>query len=521
MQLESDHLQEAQALRLLARRQQENAAMEDAAGSAKRACALFEEVGDEAALCETLIELALLYVQLGLHDDALETVTRSLNLAISRDDRRMIFWGYNRTGVVHGSLGDAPQAQAFLLAGLAMAEDLESYENFCIRNNLADNAPALIETYRGQGDEVAAATCLSRGLDYASAAVKLGVETGYPYREALARLNWGRLLSIAEDLAGARAQFALSQELAQAHRFAGLAICCQQYAACATLRAGHYSDAIPQLHDVLKLRLASGEKPAAAEIHLLLSEAYENTGETALALRHYKAHHAVQRSFNTDVAQTRSRLLSNMIALQTSQHEAEKARQEAAGERSRRERLEAEKLQLQQESEDLSRHAHQDALTGLWNRRYIGQRLQALVAQMQQTGRPLCIALADIDHFKTVNDRFGHAMGDQVLISMAGLLRGALRPADIVARYGGEEFLLLFPDTDLAAASAACERVRAAVGAHDWQTLQPGLQVTMSLGVTAASGADFAAALYDADTLLYQAKQAGRNQVRVGELQSK
>jgi diguanylate cyclase (GGDEF)-like protein len=128
----------------------------------------------------------------------------------------------------------------------------------------------------------------------------------------------------------------------------------------------------------------------------------------------------------------------------------------------------------------------------------------------------MCIGLCDIDRFKTINDRFGHAAGDKVLAQIAHLLGAGARSSDIVARIGGEEFLMVFQDADLTAAMRICERLRVKVAEFDWESIEPGLEVTISAGLTwNAFIDDFATALAEADQLLYAAKQGGRNRIAV------
>jgi diguanylate cyclase (GGDEF)-like protein len=509
-------LSQANALHLLAGLQKNTGATEDAAKNIKNACQLFEAEGAEGALCDALIELGSIYMTLGLLDEALDAVMRSLNLAILREDRRAIFWAYNRTGVIHTMLGDPLQGLEFLRAGLAMAEGQGGYENFCIRNNLADNALNAIAAYHGLGQTSEAELCLEHGILSAREALSLAAGDKHPYREALARVNLGLLLAMHGEFEAAETQFEAVAALAEANGFAGLTAASQHYRARAALLQGDAARAIPGLHNVLDHATSCGEKPLITELHLQLAQAYEAAGAADKALKHYKAHHAAERDCGTAIAQTRIRLVSNLLELRTSKIEAERARLEAAWERSRSDALEAEKRQLQLQSEELSRHAHQDALTGLWNRRYIDSRLPALLERTRQAAKPFCMALADLDLFKKINDQFGHAIGDQVLVRTAGLLQASARPADIVARFGGEEFLLVFPELDLAGAADVCEKLREKIAAHEWSQIHKELQVTLSFGVTRAQHCDVAAALHNADTLLYDAKREGRNRVKAG-----
>ncbi|WP_176460914.1 sensor domain-containing diguanylate cyclase [Janthinobacterium sp. PC23-8] len=171
----------------------------------------------------------------------------------------------------------------------------------------------------------------------------------------------------------------------------------------------------------------------------------------------------------------------------------------------------------------LEQQALCDTLTCLPNRRaYEAQAGQAMARAMRigsgsHSGSDslLAVGVADLDHFKTINDRHGHAVGDAVLRTVAQVLRQAGRVTDICARLGGEEFGLLFPETTLAQAVKVAERIRAAVACAP--TMLPdgtALHVTMSIGVAnLACGATLDAAMSDADRALYQAKHQGRNQV--------
>jgi diguanylate cyclase (GGDEF)-like protein len=154
-----------------------------------------------------------------------------------------------------------------------------------------------------------------------------------------------------------------------------------------------------------------------------------------------------------------------------------------------------------------------DPLTGFHNRRWLDQTLPRIVQRHLHASEPLCLAMMDIDHFKRVNDGFGHAAGDAVLLQVGRLVRGNLRPTDLAARVGGEEFALILPQTLLPGAIRAVERLREAIAGtafdHDGRRLP---QVTVSLGLVALErGATPRQLLARADVALYAAKQGGRN----------
>lgn len=160
--------------------------------------------------------------------------------------------------------------------------------------------------------------------------------------------------------------------------------------------------------------------------------------------------------------------------------------------------------------------AHTDSLTGLPNRRHLEALARDRLREAGRYERPLSLVLLDIDHFKSVNDSQGHAVGDAILREMGHLLRDGLRDTDTCARWGGEEFAVLCPETTLEGASVVAERLRRAVEAFEFAH-----QVTVSLGVASHRRGDSFESLFAlADEALYAAKRAGRNRVVIAETRS-
>jgi diguanylate cyclase (GGDEF)-like protein len=167
----------------------------------------------------------------------------------------------------------------------------------------------------------------------------------------------------------------------------------------------------------------------------------------------------------------------------------------------------------------LSHLATEDPLTRLLNRRGLEDALHISLAQASRHGLPTAAIMADIDHFKKVNDSFGHDTGDSVINIVAKLLSQMCRSSDVVARTGGEEFLIVLPGTDLEAAKVLAERIRLAIGEHPLLVDQQRIPVTISLGVASAVGdVTLDGLAQDADRAMYLAKQGGRN--RVASLES-
>ena len=166
--------------------------------------------------------------------------------------------------------------------------------------------------------------------------------------------------------------------------------------------------------------------------------------------------------------------------------------------------------------------AGHDPLTGLHNRRYAMPHLSRLSAESRKSGRQFAIMVLDLDHFKTINDTYGHKVGDEILRQTADRLQGNLRAVDLLARIGGEEFLVAIPNSDVVHARTAAERLRNLIGGTPFfvGANHQDVCVTMSVGVSLSDGTqadevvdDLSELVNAADIALYAAKNAGRNKV--------
>jgi diguanylate cyclase (GGDEF)-like protein len=218
---------------------------------------------------------------------------------------------------------------------------------------------------------------------------------------------------------------------------------------------------------------------------------HEARGDLGAALATYKAFHAAESELISEQREAQARTRQALF-------ETAEARQEAARFREQ---------------------ARRDPLTGSWNRRFADESMPELLADAV-TGATILVALIDIDHFKRVNDRLSHEVGDKVLVAVAGLIDAAV-PASppaggFSARLGGEEFLLVITGMSLARAVYQVEDLRRTIERHRWRTLTGDLPVTVSIGVTAVEpGITQAELLARADASLYEAKRTGRNRVCV------
>ncbi|HHJ80982.1 MAG TPA: diguanylate cyclase, partial [Candidatus Tenderia electrophaga] len=176
-------------------------------------------------------------------------------------------------------------------------------------------------------------------------------------------------------------------------------------------------------------------------------------------------------------------------------------------------------LALQKQNQLLETLSITDSLTGLYNRKKLDDILADQFARYQRNQHPFAVLLLDIDHFKILNDSHGHLAGDYVLAAVAKLLSQSIRSVDYAARYGGEEFVIVLPDTMISAAQEMAERIRRKVQATSYDFKEKTITVTLSVGVAESRKCDDSpyAIIARADKMLYEAKRAGRNQVRCAE----
>ena len=252
-------------------------------------------------------------------------------------------------------------------------------------------------------------------------------------------------------------------------------------------QTGNHEEGLVQLAEALAAFEALGARDQAARVLRILSQVHEALEQLTEALSCIRKAGAIEQRLRSEETESRARALAA------------------------RRRLDQARL----ETERYRRLAMEDALTGLANRRQLDERLRHLLREGKRSGHLITVALADVDHFKGINDRFSHAVGDEVLRCVGEILRGHCRLGDLAGRYGGEEFMLVFRNLDMRAAHEICERVRQAVEGWDWKSIHPQLRVTLSMGLASSSSFDDAQGLLDAaDHWLYEAKHHGRNQIQ-------
>ena len=510
----------ALALRLLVTLNSREGLAEQAIAAGQAVLPTLRETGDDAARADVLCNMAMAFLDLGLNQEALDHISEAVEAARVSGDARLLCLAYNRVGLAKGHLGRYEEGERFLNDSLAMARELQNEEEiYRALTNLGVVASDAFDAFESRGDTAAAQDAIERARRHGEEALIVARRSGNAYREALTLSNLGRYLGVSgrERAAFTLLDHARALALENGHR--ALVLACDGNRAELLVREKRHDEAIPLLIEALTGAQELYANSMVQDMHLQLYLAHKARGDLAEALTHHEAYHALTKEQLEQRNDAQSRLMMNRLELDQALFGAERSRMQAELQRVRAEQMAAEAERLQAQARELGRYVLADPLTGLGNRRQVERELPRLLAHSARKGEPLALAMLDLDHFKQVNDRFGHAVGDAVLMATADLFRARVRGGDLIARMGGEEFLIVFAHASLEWAREACERLRLAIEGHDWAQVAPGLQVTISIGLCLASAQrDGTQLLEQADLALYQAKNEGRNRVVVAAL---
>ena len=513
----------------------------------------FEHLGDKEGGRRALNTLGIVYGQSGNYADALRTFLTLQILCTELGEPEGVAEALNNTGAAYFHLGDYANALEYHLQALAAFSTLQD-----AASQAAGKVQALVNigmVYFERGRFEQALEAFNRaetdsdpedGYTRALLFNHLGrthLELGQ-YEQALARNEESlNLMNALEDLLGAsytRDDLAaiytrLGQfGAAESHLLGSLktkraagdtkgeAEACLQLGRL-YLNQGRVEAALDTLHESLASAQTSNAKLEVHKAHRALAEAYKKNRQFREACLHLEKHAQLGKEMFDRDSDLRLQGLRVRYEVEQTEREKELYRLKNVELAQAVTALHELTASLQRANDDkalllkrLERLTHEDALTGLYNRRYADSKLEQEFARARRYGKPLSVAVCDIDYFKQVNDDYSHQIGDAVLKQVSELLRDGVRQSDTAARYGGEEFVVVLPETLPHHAARVFERIRAAVANHAWHRIQPGLSVTVSIGISG----DLSVASFDklvglADKKLYEAKHNGRNQVRV------
>lgn len=524
------------------------AKLPEARSCAEEAKGYFETLEDKQGLQKACNTLGIVYGESGDLLAALRAFLQVNTLCKDIADKRGEADALNNIANVHAYLGDFVSALDYHFQSLAVCE-VHPYPE--ARTSAFLNLGVI---YHDMGQYREALSYYLKGLEGAQ---------GEPFLHAMALRNLGRSHQKLSQNDLARSYFQQSLQLSQESSDPiGVSNVLDNLAILA-MSQGQWSEAEQHLQQSLQLKLEAGDTRGQSETLVLLGQLSLQEGKLDTAKIHLKEALAITEQVGNKIEKYQSHQhLSNVYKAQENYKEALESYQaysqlreamlnETSAQHLQSLRVQFEVSQTAREKEifrlknvelaekneklnklnaalqradaektrllaELERQSREDALTGLYNRRYFDDVFARAFAQSQRLDTPLSIAISDIDNFKLVNDKFSHQMGDLVLRTVAKLMKETVRDIDTVARYGGEEFVVLLPAADAESARAVCERIRKAVESYPWQTLNPDLKVTLSIGVSddvGVANCDRMMAL--ADDKLYKAKHGGKNQVRM------
>jgi diguanylate cyclase len=445
-----------------------------------QARALAVELQDVKAEAEALLDAGASHQRVDEHGAAIGYFEQAERLLQSIDDPHLHHGLLRRMGVSCSLLGRHEDALAYITRSIAvLPADAPAQDRMSSRNSLINATSRRIDaTVKGNPEQCHAYEVL---LPDIASLIEDATREGCHRIALLARANYGTVLvKIARHAEGIEYLGTVMRDLTAAGLKGDMGAATGSIGT-AYLKLGEYQRAIEVFREALR-HLGDNSPAFQRDIWDGIAAAHEGLDQPREALAAVKSARALEQRLTDS---------SGVASLEKHRMRSDMAKVTA----------------------ELAKLADEDALTGLANRRAAERALRLHL----NGGAPLAVLFVDLDHFKAINDRFGHAMGDRVLRECAQLMRQGSRTQDVVARWGGEEFLMILGGADAARAHEIAERLRASVERFDWSTLDSRLSLTLSVGLASSGEAQSLESLLQlADARVYAAKSAGRNQVVAG-----
>ena len=456
---------------------------------------LMRATAPRTEVIDTLRMVSLCASDLAHFEVALASAQEANRLAEESGDQARLSMATNVLACFFERIGDPWHAERLMLEALAIARGCgQAHPPFVALNNLCGVLVGAFYMLRDSAPVAESQAALERALPYGREAMALALQTADDFFTTFVQSNLGEILLHLGQIKEAEELLTLASDTARGQGFEAIGWRVGFALGELRLRQQRPADAHHLLHTVLAAATPADPRAILLRVHHALWRAARALGRPDEALLHLEHCLKLERERSLNQLRGQSQLFITRV-------EGERVRLEVKRERQRAVELEAD--------------ARRDQLTGLGNRRELELRWPELLQHARAAATPLAVAMIDLDAFKAVNDRFGHAVGDAVLVALAHILRANIRADDLVARMGGEEFLLVLPDAGPRRALEVCERLRQRVASHGWELVSPGLQVTLSVGLTNAPPLDLKLLMQRADDALYEAKRSGRNRVVV------
>jgi diguanylate cyclase (GGDEF)-like protein len=474
---------------------------------------LFEKLEIYPNIIACQIELGFTYVSLGDFPDGIEWLELALTNSKVHNRPLGIFTSLSNIRDAEMKLGNFEQALKYGEQSLLLAKELNS--DYRIANEQAELGITQIKLGQKNLDSAPEESIerFKTGLDLLRQARETskqsptyGFEVNVLNAQTVALAELGQI-EVAFEISD------LALEAAKHNDDPGTTADSEKTRGWLNFKTGQTAKSLTHYEKALEIYSAIGKKDEIANTHRELAKVCKESHQYAEALEHLEKFYELDAQLRSEAAERRAQALAAKLDL-------EKARHDAEMHRVRSEELVALNLQLQKQAVLLEKLAREDELTGLANRRRLEEFAVQAFADSRKHHSSLSMAIADLDFFKGVNDRFGHATGDDVMRVLGAVLREVCPEGALAARFGGEEFVLILPNTRAEQAFELCEKVRIMIETYDWKQLHPKLAVTISLGLSDSQEAGTHERLLSlADVRLYEAKSAGRNCTRPLQLQ--
>jgi diguanylate cyclase (GGDEF)-like protein len=485
---------EAHALACLAHCDRVASRLRRASEASRRAVQIFEQIGDVHGEAHALTTLAHVSMLLGRNEEAVEAALLAVRLGEGWAPQQQTVLAHNCLGLAYSWSGDHDRADVSLDAAVDVARrcvpPISAYQPRL--NQVWVEASRLLDE-RYQTGAMKSLRRMAALMDECGVLERAG--HGYPVLPGLkpmartiALASWALLDVWQGDLRAAPAAIdAARNSLGDTPTWLDAFVC--WCAAELHWARGEWQPAEAQLTQMREVALSVEHEQLACRAHLLLAQVFELQGKHAQAHDEQRALRSRTRRVAADGLRSRESIVSWQLGARHSEQRLQRA------------------LQV---SKQFERWSLEDALTGIANRRHFEQSLTEQLPAAMASGLPLAVAMVDVNSFKAVNDGFTHRIGDRVLKTIAGIIGTHVRGHDLPARWGGDEFVILFHNATVEEARKVCERIQRAVASFDWESVAPGLRMTVSIGVSKAHAGDTPdSVVHRSDQSMYQAKPVG------------
>lgn len=488
-----DRRYEARALACLAHCDRIGSKLRRASEAARRAAQLFEQLGDAPGEANALTTLAHAAMLLGRNEEAVEAAILATRLSDTGGPKPPTVLAYNCLGLAYCWSGDHARADASLEAAVRVAQActpaVSIYQPRL--NQVWVEASRLVDERYQTGRMQS----LAKLDDLMQQCIALEAEGNSPSvlpgLRSLARTISFASRSLLATWQGQYDAAAHALQQADLSLWNGVTWLNSFVHWCAAELAWAQNDGARAESELIAMRemaLAVEHAQLACMADLLLAQLYEAQHQHDAIRTAYRALRQRERRVVAEGLGSRESLVSWRLGARQSERHLQQA-------------LVA--------SKQFERWSMEDALTGIANRRHFEQSLAERIAAAVSVDKPLTVAMVDVDKFKSVNDRFTHSVGDRVLKTVAAIMSAEMRQNDLPARWAGDEFVVLFDNTTEPQAALICARIRDAVVGFDWESIAPGLRMSVSIGTSEVRVDDTAeSALQRSDESMYRTKSA-------------